>query len=100
MVEFFVESKDSNVVIEEAKKIVSEIFKEEDAKKSDKLIRLMLDNFLEIFRYTRTEFRHWHRGGDAGKAREWLRYSTECFVNANNKSINLKEKFAEIGRGF
>ena len=57
MVEFFTESKDEGMVIEEARSILSGILKEADASKQKRLLRILLDGFKTCYVQFRGNFR-------------------------------------------
>src|SRR3989338_3802498 len=102
MVEFFTESKDEAVVIEEARAILSGILKEADASKTNKLLKTLLKGFEACYSQFRGNFRV---KGDRGGAEprncvEYLDSVIRFLEEANKGNINLEEKFWKIGAAF
>lgn len=104
MVEFFTESKDEAVVVEEARKILQGILNEIDSTRAKKLLKLLLKSYETLYAYVRQNFRiNWYNDGGGAEPRtcvEYLKYAAEAFEKATKTSVNLEQKFQNIGEGF
>ena len=100
MVEFFTESKDFQVVEQEARNILAGIFKEADASKSDELLQILLSKFIELYHYTKKYFRRSRVQPVSHPITEFLGYADNYFKEAQSSRTNLRKKFERIGMGF